>query len=113
MRRMKRGERLTSAVTRWLALLGATVLVAIATQPAMAQASPLETFINSYVEEWGKPPKTDPNAPVSRWPTSQLPPQPETSPPYPFTEWPFGGASTIGATLPNTQGGALMKALAV
>ena len=33
-------------------------------------------------------------------------------PPYPFTEWPFGGSSAIGATVPNSQDGALMKALA-
>src|SRR3974390_955832 len=81
-------------------------------QAALAQTSPLDLFIKSYVDEWGKPPKADPNEPPSRWPASQLPPQPQTTPPYPFTEWPFGGASAIGATLPNSQGGALMKALA-
>ena len=75
--------------------------------------SPLEIFIKSYVDEWGKPPPaSDPNAPPTRWPTTLLPPQPETIPPYPFSEWPFGGASAIGATVPNSQGGALMKALA-
>jgi len=92
----------------------ACVLQAVIAQSAQADEglSPLDLFIKSYIDEWGKPPKADPNAPPSRWPTSQLPPQPETTPPYPFTEWPFGGASAIGATLPNTQGGALMKALA-
>jgi len=74
--------------------------------------SPLEIFIKSYIDEWGKPPVSDPNALPTRWPTTLLPPQPETIPPYPFTEWPFGGASAIGATVPNSQGGALMKALA-
>src|SRR5262245_5215646 len=74
--------------------------------------SPFEIFIKSYVDEWGKPPVSDPNAPPSRWPTTLLPPQPQTTPPYPFTEWPFGGSSAIGATVPNSQGGALMKALA-
>ena len=74
--------------------------------------SPLEIFPKSYIDEWGKPPASDPNASPTRWPTTLLPPQPETIPPYPFTEWPFGGASTIGATVPNSQGGALMKALA-
>ena len=78
----------------------------------MSQSSPLEIFVKSYIDEWGKPPASDPNAPPTRWPTKLLPPQPETIPPYPFTEWPFGGASTIGATVPNSQGGALMKGLA-
>jgi len=81
-------------------------------QPARAQSSPLEIFVKSYIDEWGKPPASDPNAPPTRWPTKLLPPQPETIPPYPFTEWPFGGASAIGATVPNSQGGALMKGLA-
>jgi len=74
--------------------------------------SPIEIFFQSYIDEWGKPPKSDPNAPPTRWPTILLPPQPQTTPPYPFTEWPFGGSSAIGATVPNSQGGALMKALA-
>jgi hypothetical protein len=74
-------------------------------QPAAAAdgQSPLDIFIQSYIDEWGKPPKSDPNAPPSRWPTSELPPQPQTTPPYPFTEWPFGGSSAIGATVPNSQ----------
>src|SRR5262249_14165087 len=66
--------------------------------------SPFDLLIKSYVDEWGKPPVSDPNAPPSRWPTTLLPPQPQTTPPYPFTEWPFGGSSAIGATVPNSQG---------
>jgi len=100
-------------------IVGTTMIVLLAAgigmsaPPALAQTSPLDLFIKSYVDEWGKPPPPgDPNAPPTRWPASELPPQPQTIPPYPFTEWPFGGASTIGATVPNSQGGALMKALA-
>src|SRR5262249_30674983 len=92
----------------------AVAFQAFLAQPARAGEglSPAELFVKSYVDEGGNPPKPAPNAPPSRWPTSQLPPQPQTTPPYPFTEWPFGGASAIGATVPNSQGGALMKALA-
>ena len=103
---------------KWIDRLPSIVFSLIAvgicawSQPAMAQSSPLELFIKSYIDEWGKPPASDPNGPPTRWPTTLLPPQPETIPPYPFTEWPFGGASAIGATVPNSQGGALMKALA-
>jgi len=88
------------------------VLLQIQCANAAEGLSPVEIFFKSYVDEWGKPPTSDPNAPPTRWPTTLLPPQPETIPPYPFTEWPFGGASAIGATVPNSQGGALMKALA-
>ena len=56
--------------------LATVMLTAIPARPAVAQASPLQLFVNSYIDEWGKPPKADPNAPPSRWPTSQLPPQP-------------------------------------
>jgi putative OmpL-like beta-barrel porin-2 len=88
-------------------------LLALSAQPALGQSSPFDLFIKSYVDEWGKPPPApDPKAPPTRWPETMLPPQPQTIPPYPFTEWPFGGASAIGATVPNSQGGALMKALA-
>jgi hypothetical protein len=94
----------------------AAALVSIVLQIQCASASeglsPIEIFFKSYIDEWGKPPASDPNAPPTRWPTTLLPPQPETIPPYPFTEWPFGGASAIGATVPDSQGGALMKALA-
>jgi hypothetical protein len=100
-----------------IASAAVTLVTAGWSQSAMAQSSQsdagfFERFVKAYVDEWGAPPKSDPNAAPTRWPTSQLPPQPETIPPYPFTEWPFGGASAIGATVPNSQGGPLMKALA-
>jgi hypothetical protein len=41
-----------------------------------------------------------------------FPPAPVSMPPYPFTEWPYGGASTIGATTPNSVDSPLMTALA-
>jgi hypothetical protein len=90
----------------------AVPISAAAQESPAGSLSPLDLFIKSYIDEWGAPPKSDPNAPPTRWPSTLLPPQPQTIPPYPFTEWPFGGASAIGATVPNSQGGALMKALA-
>ena len=67
---------------------------------------------HNYADEFGKAsPVSDPNAPPGRRPASQMPDAPETSPPYPFVDWPFGGASTIGATLPNSVDTPLQSAL--
>jgi hypothetical protein len=67
-------------------------------------------LINYYRLEWGRAgPPSDPKAPPSRregWPTT-----PQTTPPMPFTEWPYGGATTIGVTRPNSVDSPLMTAL--
>jgi hypothetical protein len=67
-------------------------------------------FFNYYKLEWGKSgPPTDPNAPPSAregWPTT-----PQTTPPMPFTEWPYGGATAIGVSRPNSVDSPLMAAL--
>ncbi|WP_152428350.1 outer membrane beta-barrel protein [Methyloferula stellata] len=65
---------------------------------------------HAYADEWGPPKPADPNAPASRRP-SPFPPSPVDTPPYPFTEWPFGGATTIGASLPNSIDAPLQKAV--
>ena len=73
-----------------------------------------ERFYKAYADEWGKSaPPADPNAPavVSHRPLP-FPPAPETAPPYPFTEWPYGGASAIGASVPNAVDSPFMTALA-
>jgi hypothetical protein len=66
---------------------------------------------HGYADEWGKLPAVDPNAPPSRRSTAEIAPQPEDSPPYPFTEWPFGAASAVGATVPNSVEAPLQRAL--
>lgn len=72
---------------------------------------PLTRFFNYYKLEWGHseaPP--DPTAPPGRrqgWADA-----PATIPPYPFTEWPYGGATAIGVTRPNSADSPLMVALA-
>jgi hypothetical protein len=66
---------------------------------------------HNYADEWGKPPVSDPNAPPTRRSTAEIAPAPADSPPYPFVDWPFGGASTIGATVPNSVDTPLQKAL--
>ncbi len=56
------------------------------------------------------PAPTDPKAPPSHrdgWPTT-----PQSRPPYPFTEWPYGGATSIGVSRPNSVDSPLMVALA-
>jgi hypothetical protein len=71
----------------------------------------LTRFFNYYKLEWGKSgPPSDPNAPPSArdgWPKT-----PMTSPPMPFTEWPYGGATAIGVSRPNSVDSPLMAALA-
>ncbi len=111
----------------WLvpALLG--VFLSLLAFPEVRAASPLYTdfsgtgepdffsrFFKAYADEWGKSePVTDPSAPAvaGRRPLP-FPPIPETQPPYPFTDWPYGGASTIGASVPNAVDSPLMTALA-
>ncbi len=64
-----------------------------------------------YKLEWGKAEApTDPNARSSR--RDDYPPQPEAQPPYPFTEWPYGGATLLGASRPNSVDSPLMVGLA-
>ena len=67
---------------------------------------------HNYADEFGKAtPVSDPNAPPGRRPESVMTPAPVTSPPYSFGDWPVGGASTIGATLPNSIETPLQSAL--
>jgi hypothetical protein len=67
---------------------------------------------NYYRLEWGHDgPPPDPTAPPSRrpgWGSSS----PQSTPPYPFTEWPYGGATAIGVTRPNSVDSPLMVAIA-
>jgi len=52
----------------------------------------------------------DPNAPPSAragWPAT-----PQSTPPMPFTEWPFGAATAIGVTRPNSADSPLMMSIA-
>src|SRR5262245_32029994 len=72
---------------------------------------PWTRLINYYALEWGHdgaPP--DPSAPPSR--RAGWPPAPQTTPPYPYTEWPYGGATSLGVTRPNSVDSPLMVALA-
>jgi hypothetical protein len=71
----------------------------------------MERMINYYKLEWGhQGPPADPNAPAGRragWPDA-----PATTPPFPFTEWPYGGATSLGVTRPNSADSPLMVAMA-
>ena len=70
-----------------------------------------ERFINYYRLEWGhEGPPADPKAPSSRRPG--WPDAPQTSPPMPFAEWPYGGATNLGVTRPNSVDSPLMVAIA-
>ena len=100
--------------------LAADLAVPVSSVPILAQPLPFANvgpgfftlLYHNYADEFGKPtPVSDPNAPPSRRRESVMPPAPETSPPYPFTDWPVGGASTIGATLPNSVDTPLQSAL--
>jgi Putative beta-barrel porin-2, OmpL-like. bbp2 len=68
-------------------------------------------FLRYYKLEWGESgPPPDPDAPPSAregWPKT-----PMTSPPMPFTEWPYGAATSIGVTRPNSVDSPLMAAIA-
>ena len=88
----------------------------VATWPAVAQNTDgglLGRFMQHYLDELNPPPAAAPNAdaPLTRRP-APFPPQPQTTPPMPFTDWPYGGSSTIGASMPNQVPGALGTALA-
>ena len=68
-------------------------------------------LVNYYALEMGHdgaPP--DPTAPPGR--RAGWTPSPQSTPPYPFTEWPYGGATSIGVTRPNSVDSPLMTALA-
>ena len=66
-----------------------------------------------YVLEWGHgAAPSDPNAPPSRKPASQIPPSPQSSPPMPFTEWPYGGTTLLGVNRTGSVDSPLMVALA-
>ncbi len=68
-------------------------------------------LVNYYALEWGHDaPPPDPKAPPARRPGWT--PAPQSTPPYPFTEWPYGGATAIGVTRPNSVDSPLMVALA-
>jgi Putative beta-barrel porin-2, OmpL-like. bbp2 len=71
------------------------------------------TRLTRYYElEWGHATApSDPHAPPSSRPDSQVPPTPQSTPPMPFTEWPYGGGQNIGKTLPNAVDSPLMVAL--
>ncbi len=70
-----------------------------------------QRLVNYYKLELGQPSApSDPSAPAGRragWPAT-----PETTPPMPFTEWPYGGATSIGVTRPNSVDSPLMVATA-
>src|ERR1700685_1039864 len=51
-----------------------------------------ERLVNYYRLEWGhEAAPSDPKAPPSRRPETEVPPTPQSTPPMPFTEWPYGG----------------------
>ena len=56
-------------------------------------------------------PPTDPQAPATRRPETEVPPVPMTSPPMPFTDWPIGATQVIGGATPNSVDSPLMTAL--
>jgi opacity protein-like surface antigen len=99
--------------------VGAPTAPTIAAAPAAAPKKaeppppPAPTFLgrlyHGYADEWGAPIPDDPNAPPSR--RAGYGPPAASSPPYPFTEWPYGGATPVAVSLPNSIDSPLMKAL--
>lgn len=95
-----------------------TAVAAMAWTSGAAAQSPtggnfLERWFQAYLEELNppaNPPPADPNAPAIRR-AAPFPPQPVSQPPYPFVDWPYGGASTIGASVPNAVISPMMRAL--
>ena len=72
----------------------------------------LSRFINYYRLEWGhEAAPSDPKAPPSRRPETEVPPTPQSTPPMPFTEWPYGGTTNLGVTRPNSIDSPLMNAM--
>ena len=81
------------------------------TAPTAVQGGFVSRLAGYYAHEMGKEgADTDPNAPPSR--RDDYPAQPVTQPPYPFTEWPYGAATSLGVTRPNSVDSPLMNALA-
>ncbi len=79
--------------------------------PALGE-NPIARFFEYQTWELDKSgPPVDPKAPSGRR-DSPWPPQPVTTPPMPFTEWPYGGATSIGVTRPNSVDSPLMVAIA-
>ena len=111
---MRYGDiRYVVLVTAGMSYAGAALADPIAASPATPwPVADTSTFFSrlyhAYADEYGKPADIDP---AGRRSLAELPPQPVESPPYPFTDWPMGGASTIGATLPNSVDTPLQKAL--
>ncbi len=98
----------------------ALILASLSPLPAAAQTAGTVTdtgflgrFIQHYRDELNPPPAAAPapDAPLTRR-AAPFPPAPQTNPPMPFVDWPYGGASTLGASLPNQVPGALGTALA-
>ncbi|PTM51371.1 outer membrane beta-barrel protein [Phreatobacter oligotrophus] len=71
----------------------------------------VERFFRYHKLVWGRDSApSDPNAPPARrqiWPAT-----PHSTPPMPFTEWPYGGATSIGVTRPNSVDSPFMNAIA-
>lgn len=92
--------------------------VAVTPAPIFAAGTPADDnffarLYHAYDVEWGlAAAPVDPNAPPSPpsrrayWPAT-----PETTPPMPFTEWPYGGATSLGVSRPNSVDSPLMVAL--
>jgi hypothetical protein len=79
--------------------------------PPPGDANVLSRMADYYKAEWGKAgPDPDPNAHAAR--RDDFPPQPAPQPPYPFTEWPYGAATSLGVTRPNSVDSPLMVGLA-
>lgn len=107
----------------WLLRLFASIGVVLTAVPAasaqtsvdsqQANQSFIDRLAQAYVDQFNPPPVA--NTPdvvgaAARRPPP-FPPAPVSSPPYPFIDWPYGGTPTIGASVPNSSGGNLMKAL--
>jgi hypothetical protein len=115
-----------TTVTRLLFAGAIAANLAVGATNALAQTAALTTpapasdvnetfigrFFKAYTDDWaGVTAPVDPNAPPTRR-AEPFPPQPQTQPPFPFIDWPYGGASTIGASVPNAVISPLMSALA-
>jgi hypothetical protein len=80
-------------------------------QPKLSE-NVIARFFRYQAWEMGKSgPPDDPTMPAMRRP-SPWPPAPETAPPMPFSEWPYGGATSLGSTRPNSVDSPLMVAIA-
>ncbi len=69
-----------------------------------------ERLTNYYNLEWGQAAgPADPKAPPAR--RDYVPPAAQTTPPMPFTEWPYGGATPLEVTRPNSIDSPFMNAI--